>query len=875
MKRRMRWNSTITVLAFLTCVPALMAQTICSSQQSQHDIDARIDALIAKMSIAERAAQLNDQAPPIPRLGLPGYNWWNEGLHGLARDGYATVFPQAVGLAATWDPNLMQQVGDTVSTEARAKFNGHGKKDTPRYGGLTVWSPNINIFRDPRWGRGQETYGEDPFLTASLGTRFVEGVQGNDPFYLKADSTPKHFVAHSGPEKGRDGFNAVVSAHDLADTYQPAFHALLTAGNASSIMCSYNAINGTPSCANPMLQYTVRDTWGFKGYVVSDCDAVGNLHTFQHFTKDAAHSAAASLHAGVDLDCGDTYKALEQAYQDKLVDEASINRALHRLLLARVHLGMMDAASCTPYGNINSSVLDSPEHRALARIAAQESMVLLKNDGTLPLQASTKLALVGPNADLMKVLEANYHGTAQHPITPLDGLRTVFPQLHYAQGSLLADGVSIPISRTALRISAEAHAKNGLLAEYYNTPSFEGKPVATGIVSKVDLDWDRVAPSASITSQQYAVRWTGYVVPPAAGDYTLRADLERCWDCKTHDTFRLYVNDKLVVDSHGEKNDPDHAVVHFADTTPQAIRLEAIHSGKDEGVALEWIPPADALIREAVEAAKNSDVILAVVGLSPDLEGEALQVSLDGFDGGDRTSLALPATQVKLLRELQKLHKPMILALASGSAVALDPTQFGASAMLQIWYPGEEGGNALADIVTGRTNPSGRLPITLYHSANDLPAFDNYSMEGRTYRYFDKPVLFPFGYGLSYSTFHYGQIHLSTLKVQAGETVTADITVRNTGNRAGQDVAELYLQPPANPNSPHIALRGFQRVSLKAGEVKTLHFALSPEQMSFVDGDGKRAVREGLYQVFIGSAQPDKHTEGTQLQIVGEHALSY
>ena len=867
--------SGVASLLFIT-VPSGVTQSACSNHQTQQEIDARIDKLIAQMSVTERIAQLQDRAPAIPRLGLPAYNWWNEGLHGLARDGYATVFPQAIGLAATWDPTLLRAVGDTVSTEARAKFSKHAGSDSPRYGGLTIWSPNINIFRDPRWGRGQETYGEDPFLTATLGMQFVEGVQGTDTFYRKANATPKHFAAHSGPEEGRDGFNAVVSPHDLADTYLPAFHTLTTRADAAALMCSYNAINGTPSCANDgMLQKRVRDRWGFDGYVVSDCDAVGNLTGYQHYTEDAAHGAAAALNAGVDLNCGRAYGVLSQALEQKLVSEDTINRALHRLLMARLRLGMMDAVGCSPYDRISLADNDTPEHRALALRAAEESMVLLRNDGTLPLRtAAQSIAVVGPTADMLKVLEGNYHGTASQPITPLDGLRAVFRTVRYAQGSLLAAGVSAPIPRTALRTASGSNAKEGLTAEYFASLSFDGKPAVTATVATVDLDLDRVAPVVALSPTRYAARWRGFLVPPASGDYVLHVNVERCWDCTAHDRFRLLIDGKVSIENDGGKVEPDKIKMHFDDTAAHAIQLELIHAGEDEGISLEWEPPAEALLAEAVNAALKSDVVVAFVGLSPDLEGEALQLHLDGFAGGDRVSLDLPASQRTLLSRLQDLHKPMVVVLTSGSAIALGPEQGKASAVLEAWYPGEEGGRALANILSGKTNPSGRLPVTFYNSAADLPAFSDYDMSRRTYRYFNGPVLYPFGTGLSYARFSYSAIQLSKKTVVAGELLTATVTLSNTSPVAGTEVAELYVTPPPAAGSPRLALAGMQRVFLNAGESRKLKFTLEPQQMSFVDPQGKRAVRSGSYRVFVGGAQPRLDMDkGVPFQISGEKVL--
>ncbi len=869
---------TLIAGASLLLCPALdAAETSCSSHSTPAAISTRLHELIAKMTISERIAQLQDRAPAIPRLGLPAYNWWNEGLHGLARDGYATVFPQAIGLGATWDPALLQGVGEVISTEARAKFNGHGHDDAPRYGGLTLWSPNINIFRDPRWGRGQETYGEDPVLTSTLGTSFVKGIQGDDPFYLRADATPKHFAAHSGPERNRDSFNAVVSPHDLADTYLHAFRSLTVDGHAAALMCSYNEINGTPSCANEStLKHTVREAWGFKGYVVSDCDAVGDIAEYHHFAKDDAHGAALALNAGTDLDCGNTYAALQGSLTQGLVTEATLNQALYRLLMARVRLGMLDPLGCTPYDDLSARDIGSEQHRALALRAAEESIVLLHNESVLPLKQGTRIAVVGPTADMLKVLEANYHGTAQHPVTPLDGLRAAFPHLSYAQGSLLADGVSAPIPRSALRTSTDKNAVEGLSAEYFNEPSFTGQAMARLTVPTVDLDIDRVGPDAAITAKQYAARWSGALRPPAPGDYTLRVNIERCWDCTTHDAYRLFLDDRLVLDNHGVKGEPDHALLHATDTAAHKLRLELLHTGEDEGIALEWIPPGGALLREAAVAAKDADVVVVFLGLSPDLEGEALQLELPGFDGGDRTSLEIPLAQQHLLEQMMALGKPVVALLTSGSAVTLGPQAKTPAALLEAWYPGEEGGRAIANVLQGHTSPSGRLPVTFPRSVADLPPFSDYSMAHRTYRYMDAPSLYPFGYGLSYTTFRYSPVTLSSDTVQAGQPVTARVTVSNNGRDAGTEVTEVYVQPPQLPGAPKLSLASFQRTALKPGQSQQLTVMLDPSQMSVVDEAGKRFVHAGTYRLFLGSVPPDlKKDKGTEFHVAGEKAMPF
>lgn len=855
------------VLSGILAVPLTFhaaGQEPCANRQSPAAIDARIDALINKMTVAERIAQLGDEAPAVPRAGLPGYNWWNEGLHGLARDGYATVFPQAIALAATWDKPLLHSVGKAVSEEARQHFARNTPGSSARYAGLTIWSPNINLFRDPRWGRGQETYGEDPVLTGSLAVQFVRGVQGDDPFYLRADATPKHFAVHSGPESGRDSFNAVVSRHDLNDSYFRAFRQVVTESQPAALMCSYNEINGTPSCASKAnLQDMIRKQWGFQGYIVSDCDAVGNIHAYHHYAPDAAHGAALALNAGVDLDCGSSYRALSKSLEQGLVSEQNIHDALHRLLLARLRLGILDPQQCSPYSKPSSPAeLDDPAHAALALKAAEKSAVLLKNDGLLPIRSATSIAVIGPTADMVRVLEANYHGTARNPVTLLQGLQSAFRGVQYAQGSTLADGITVPIPRTALATGMGQASAPGLSAEYFDRPSFDGAPAVRSVVPKVELDLDRVGPSPALLTKQFAARWKGVLHTPSAGEFVLRVNVERCWDCTRHDSYHLYVDDRLVLNNNGSKGQPDRVRLHETQAAAHTIRLEYVHSGQDEGVALEWLPASEGLLEEAVQTAQRAEVVVAVVGLSPDLEGEALSLKVDGFDGGDRTRLGLPAAQVNLLHRLQALHKPMVIILTSGSAVALDEETQKANAIMEVWYPGQAGGTALARLLTGEVNPSGRLPITFYRSEDDLPPFTNYGMANRTYRYFAKPVLYPFGYGLSYSRFRYTRPAVDTSRLRSRGSVTGSVVVTNASDRKGEEVVQLYVRAPQTAGTPRYALQGFERVMLAPHESRRVAFVLSPEQLGTVLPDGTKRVQAGSYRVFFGGQQPAESDAG-------------
>ncbi|MBB6251162.1 glycoside hydrolase family 3 protein [Nitrospirillum iridis] len=841
-------------VALLSLAPAAGAQTADS------------DALVSRMTLAEKVGQIQSAAPAIPRLGLPSYEWWNEGLHGVARAGYATVFPQAIGLAATWDADVLRRVGDTVSTEARAKYNAGGgaKADHDRYQGLTIWSPNINIFRDPRWGRGQETYGEDPYLTGRLGVAFIQGIQGPDPAHPKAIATAKHFVVHSGPEAGRHAFDVDVAPHDLEATYLPAFRAAVTEGQVGSIMCAYNALHGTPVCADPeLLNGRLRRDWGFKGYVVSDCDAVDDMTRFHHYRPDNAASAAAALLAGTDLNCGGggryAYADLGAAVSQRLVTEGAVDQAARRVMAARARLGAF--AATDPYADIGTERIDDPAARALALEAARKSIVLLKNrNNALPLAPGVNLAVVGPNADALGVLEANYHGTMVEAYTPLAALRMApgVGTVRYAQGSTLADGVPVLVPETALRTGAGSGAEPGLTGDYFDNTDFSGEPRLTRTDRTVDFDWDKVPPVPGMDAGRYAVRWTGLLVPPGAGDYTLAVRVDRCFDCAGHDAIRLYLDGRLVLDDPGTGKDGDLTVrLHAEGTAPHRLRLELVHSGQDQGVRLQWLAPADVQRVEAVAATRGADAIVAFVGLSPDLEGEELGIAVPGFDGGDRTDIDLPQPQRQLLEALAATGKPLVVVLMSGSAVALNWAQDHADAILAAWYPGERGGRAIAETLTGANNPSGRLPVTFYRSVRDLPPFVDYAMTGRTYRYFQGTPLYPFGFGLSYTRFTYDDLTLSAEALPAGQPLTATAMVRNVGDRGGEEVVQLYVTPPSTPLAPRRQLVGFQRVRLEPGESKRVTFQVQPRDISAVDAAGNRAVEAGRYRIFVGGGQPD------------------
>jgi beta-glucosidase len=848
----------------------------------------RVDDLIGQMTLEEKVQQMRDHAPAIARLGVPKYDWWNEGLHGVAFSGFATNFPQVIGMAATWDSSLVHEMGETISTEARAK-NNQAMRDNDRemFFGLTFWAPNINIFRDPRWGRGQETYGEDPFLTGRMGVAFVTGMQGEDPKYLKLVSTPKHYAVHSGPESTRHRVNIDISPHDLEDTYLPAFRAAVTEAHAQSVMCAYNSIDGAPACANEMLlKQHLRDAWHFDGYVVSDCAAVADINTGHHFANDMAHAAADAVRAGTDLECGfaqgQAFPALVDAVHQNLISETEINTSLHRLFTARFRLGMFDPPSSYAYGRIGMEQNNSPAHRALSLRAAREAIVLLKNeDHVLPLKSNLqRIAVIGPTAELVQSLQGNYNGPPPSPVYPLEGIEKRFKSAHvaYAMGSSLAEGFAMPIEHTALHASSTSK-EFGLKGEYFASEDLSGTPVLTRIDRNINFNWDKVVPVKGLQRNNYSVRWTGTFTPPAAGDYKLGVRINYCYACENAEGFRLILDGKPFLQSgaskSGERGSVLESSVHFGDTAPHDIQLEYIHKTGTAGIDLTWQAPASILRDEAVAESKQAEMTIVFLGLSPSLEGEEMPVKLEGFSGGDRTAIDLPGVQEDLLKALIATGKPVIVVLENGSALSVNYAAEHASAILEAWYPGEEGGTAIAETLAGDSNPAGRLPITFYRSLSQLPPFEEYGMKNRTYRYMSEKPLFGFGYGLSYTTFTYGALKVTGETINAGEPIHVEGEVKNAGAVAGDEVAELYLTQPHTDVSPRVVLVGFKRIHLNAGQSSKVEFTVSPRSLSEVGADGARAILPGQYTAFLGGSQPDEQggTRSAAFVIKGEHKL--
>ncbi len=828
--------------------------------------EGRAADLVKRLTLEEKASQLVNQARPIARLGIPSYDWWSEALHGVARDG-VTEFPEPIGLAATFDPAAIQRMAVAIGTEGRV-LHARAVKANGGYSGffqgLDFWAPNINIFRDPRWGRGQETYGEDPFLTGRMGVAYVKGLQGDDPRYYRAIATPKHFAVHSGPESTRHVADVTVSRHDEIDTYLPAFRAAIVEGKAASIMCAYNSINGEPGCANQfLLQDQLHGKWGFHGYVVSDCGAVVDINRNHHFKPTQPEASAISVKRGMDNECVDgsfkvtddhDYRAYIDAVKGGYLQEADVDKSLVRLFTARIRLGMFDPPAMDPYNKIDDSELSSEAHRVLARTIANESMVLLKNDGTLPLKTNgLKIAVVGPIANQARVLLGNYNGNPTHTVSILDGLRKEFAgaSIQYVAGTQFLSHDADPVPASALSVNGAPGIK--LSYSKLDMSDINKQVGTTSLAESTVLTVDAAGqpvPAAARGVHPLSMQWDGDLTAQDSGDYNL--------GLRGNGAFSIKLDGKPVTSAYG--GDPKEAKVgrvHLV--SGKAAHLHIEYSPPEEGGAqaqLVWARVNMQPQPEAITAARNADVVVAVLGITSELEGEEMQVSEPGFSGGDRTSIDLPEPEEDLLKQLKATGKPVVLVLTNGSALAVNWAAKNVNAILEAWYPGEEGGTAVAETLSGRNNPAGRLPVTFYTGVDQLPPFDNYSMHGRTYRYFNGKPLYPFGFGLSYTKFEYSNLHLPASPLHGGDSLGADVTVRNAGKLAGDEVAELYLTFPQVPGAPRTALRSFQRIHLNPEESRTLHFNLAARDLSMVTEAGEPVVSDGHYSISIGSGQP-------------------
>ncbi len=819
--------------------------------------------LVHRMTLQEKVSQLVNSARAIPRLGVPAYNWWSEALHGVMVNG-TTEFPEPIGLGATFDAPGIHEMARDIAIEGRIVH-----AEAARAGGSTIfhgldfWAPNINIFRDPRWGRGQETYGEDPFLTARMAVAFVTGMQGSNRRYYLAIATPKHFDVYSGPEPIRHFADFDVSKHDLEATYLPAFRAAIVEGHAGSVMCAYTASNGQPACASQfLLQHTLRGAWGFKGYVVSDCDAVRDIFTGHHYRPTQVQASAISLERGMDNECfgfapgkgGSDYRPFLEAVQQGYLSVSAIDTALVRLFTARIRLGMFDPPSMVPYDHIPESELNSRAHRALALRLAEESMVLLKNDGVLPLKKSVKrIAVVGPLADQTAVLLGNYNGTPTHTVTLLEGLKAAFPEakITYVPGTqfLSNQGSVVPPA-----VLTTPDGKPGLEAEYASGLGFGAPtaPLVTRIEPTVDLRAAEL-PGAVRGRATVSVHWTGFLDPPASGDYYLGV--------RATGFSRVVLGHEVVEMLYGPGANVGR--VHLQKGQREKINVfYGYGPGVKPAAELIWAPVNNTPDPAAIAAVRNADVVIAAVGITSRLEGEQMPVHEPGFHGGDRTNLKMPEPEEALVRAVAATGKPLIVVLMNGSALAVRWEKAHADAILEAWYSGEEGGAAIADTLSGRYDPAGRLPVTFYESVHQLPSFEDYSMAGRTYRYFKGQPLWPFGYGLSYTTFGYSHLVLPKAPIEAGQPLSASVRVTNTGKIAGDEVVQLYLQFPRVAGAPLRALRGFQRIHLAPGASRIVRFHLKPRALSMVTEAGDIVVPPGTYGISIGGGQPGAGAPG-------------
>jgi beta-glucosidase len=882
MKLHLKLSLSFAALCAATLVPAGAQQDTSHMpfMNPQLAPEERATDLVRRMTLAEKASEMQNNSAAVPRLNIPAYQWWSEALHGVINEG-VTEYPEPVGLAATFDPAGIHTMATQIGVEGRIKHvqnlrEGH----TGIMGGLDFWSPNLNIFRDPRWGRGQETYGEDPFLTGRMGVAYVTGLQGDNPRYYLGIATPKHFAVHSGPEPTRHFADVDVSKHDEVDTYQPAFRAAVVEGKAASVMCAYNAINGEPACANQyLLQDQLRGKWGFQGYVVSDCDAVRDVAANHRYRPTQAQGVAVSVIRGMDNECvtfttrfGEPVeKAYIDAVQQGYLPESTLDTALIRLFTARIKLGMFDPPAMVPYSIIDERELDSAEHRAHARKLAEESMVLLKNDGLLPLKPEIrKIAVVGPLADQTRPLIGNYAGRPTHIVSILDGLHAQFPgaTITYVPGIqfLHPDGTSVPNN-----LLTTPDGKPGLHAEYNEgRRGFDDVPKKLVERTEPNINLSKATlPKEVADRKRFGVQWTGFLTPPETGEYLLGV--------RSQGFARVRVDGRQMASAGGGGHDLELAMGRVKLEKGRKVALE-ISGGTQDGNAhaeLIWSKYDPTVSPEAVAVARDADAIIAVVGITSQLEGEEMPVSEPGFLGGDRTSIDLPQPEEDLVETVAATGKPLAVVLMNGSALAVNWINDHANAVLEAWYPGEEGGAAVAETLNGKNNPAGRLPVTFYKSLEGLPNFEDYAMANRTYRYFTGKPLYSFGYGLSYSTFGYSDLLLSSPTVAAGQPVEADVLVTNSGKLAGDEVVQLYLKFPDVKGAPTVALRSFERIHLEPGASQKVHFHLNPRDLGMVSELGSPIIAEGDYSLSVGGGQPGTGSPGVsgKFHVTGNYAL--
>ena len=799
----------------------------------------RLSDLVGLMTVEEKIGQLVARPDGIPRLGIPKYDYWNEALHGVKTTG-ATSFPQVVALGSTWDPDLVHRVATAISDEARVKNKIQGK-------GLTYWSPNVNIARDPRWGRNEESYSEDPYLLSRMGVAFVTGMQGDHPFYLKTVSTPKHFIANNEETRRHSG-SSDVDMRSLWEYYMPAFQNTIIEGKAFSIMCAYNELNQEPCCGNYyLLKDVLRDKWGFEGYVVSDCGAINDMVYGHHYFETGTEAAARSILAGCDLNCGEYYGLyLHEALEGGLIEEKDIDRALKRVFSARFRLGEFDPPEMVPYSMIPEARLDCQDHRDLALESARKSIVLLKNDGILPLDKNKikSIAVIGPNAEECQL--GIYSGSPNIQISPLEGIKNKASsygiKVNYERGSGFGGSFTKPIETKYFGQIGDS-GKKGMLGQYFDNMELKGEPVLIRIDSIIDFEWYGRAPSEELPDDRFSVRWTGEIIPPITDVFSL--------ETRTDDGARLYLDGKLLFEdwtTHGEK--PNRAEVELKAGKAYKIVYEYFESDLGAVARLSWnlcLKDFD----KAKEIASMSDLVIFVLGTHPVMSEEE----------NDRMDITLPQIQQDLVREIAQLNSNIVIVLINGGPVALEDAEENASAILEAWYTGQASGTAIADVLFGAFNPGGKLPETFYASTDQLPPFDDYDVinNGRTYMYFEKPVLYPFGHGLSYTTFDYSNLDLSAEKITREGEIEIRCCLKNTGKYKGDEVVQVYVSDlEASVKVPVRQLKRFQRITLKPGESKIVSFSLPASELSFFDIKSNGFIVEpGEFEVQIGSSSED------------------
>ncbi|SFD93422.1 glycoside hydrolase family 3 C-terminal domain-containing protein [Flavobacterium phragmitis] len=834
-------------------------------QNTALTFDERVENLVSQLTLEEKVAQMLNAAPAIPRLGIPAYDWWNETLHGVARTPFkTTVFPQAIAMAATFDKNSLFKMADYAALEGRAVYNKavELKRTNERYLGLTYWTPNINIFRDPRWGRGQETYGEDPYLTAILGDAFVKGLQGDDPKYLKAAACAKHYAVHSGPESLRHTFDVDVTPYELWDTYLPAFRKLITESKVAGVMCAYNAFRTQPCCASDILMNDIlRKEWKFNGYVTSDCWAIDDFFKNHKTHPDAASASADAVLHGTDIDCGtDAYKSLVQAVKNGQISEEQIDVSVKRLFMIRFRLGMFDPVSMVKYAQTPNSVLESEEHSNHALKMARQSIVLLKNEkNTLPLSKKLKkIVVLGPNADNSISILGNYNGTPSKLTTVLQGIKEkVNPETEIVFEKAVNFTNDTLLVYKDLKNSYFYEGKQGFKAEYFDNTKLSGKAETVKIEPEINNFWQEgEMVTKSIKANHFSARYTT--------NFKADEDGSISFEITADDGYRFSIDDKEVINA-WDKNRWG-AKTYKLQTKKDEVYKLVLEYWQGEGKAEVSLQAGNFIktdFNKLVERHKNADAFIFAGGISPQLEGEEMPVDAPGFKGGDRTSILLPEVQTKLLQALESSGKPVIFLMMTGSAIAVPWESENIPAILNIWYGGQAAGKAAADVIFGDYNPAGRLPVTFYKDDSDLPSFIDYKMDNKTYRYFKGKPLYGFGYGLSYTQFKYSELK-APAKIKKGQPITIAVKVTNSGKKEGEEVSQLYLM---NQNSsikaPLKSLKGFERFNLKPGESTVIKFNLSSEDLSYVTEDGSLKQYNGKIQIAVGGSQPDEKNHTT------------